>query len=223
MSRWQKTVGLIEMLAARVEKAIIAAATLVYRAKEELLLSLVRRYWPPWISANDLTLSRLVVSVAIIIWLIISHGELNTIVFVLYACAILTDLLDGLVARAFNQCTIFGKFLEKLADKTLVCPLAIVELWPQYRFLLFIGCAGMIVTFAATVVNFLRTNFRDVPGNLLGAISMVLFSVAVGLGFWPILLPTAVILGWIAIGLGGVSLLYIYPKRLMRHLDRTLP
>lgn len=71
-------------------------------------------------TANKLTMLRVVlIPVYLVLWhLDFPHSNLAALaVFIL---ASLTDLLDGYIARHYNQVTDFGKFMDPLADKVLV-------------------------------------------------------------------------------------------------------
>lgn len=66
---------------------------------------------------NLLTISR-VFAVPLVIWLIASGQHL--LAFWLFALAGVTDALDGAIARAFDQRTELGAYLDAIADKALL-------------------------------------------------------------------------------------------------------
>ncbi len=72
---------------------------------------------------NKLTILRIVIIPLFVLFLYVDIGDnMNSyIAALLFIVASLTDLLDGKIARKYNLVTNFGKFMDPLADKLLVC------------------------------------------------------------------------------------------------------
>lgn len=72
---------------------------------------------------NKLTILRTVMIPFFILFLYTDwfHGYDKIIAAVIFIAASLTDMLDGKIARKYNLVTNFGKFMDPLADKLLVC------------------------------------------------------------------------------------------------------
>ena len=73
---------------------------------------------------NKLTILRIIMIPFFVFFLLWQNGENRTfrmIALALFIIASLTDLLDGKIARKYNLVTNFGKFMDPLADKLLVC------------------------------------------------------------------------------------------------------
>ena len=81
---------------------------------------------------NKLTILRTVMIPFFILFLYTDwfHGYDKIIAAVIFIAASLTDMLDGKIARKYNLVTNFGKFMDPLADKLLVCSalIALVDL-----------------------------------------------------------------------------------------------
>ena len=73
---------------------------------------------------NKLTVLRVIMIPFFVAALLYDGGANQNMRYVaaaLFVIASLTDMLDGKIARKYNLVTNFGKFMDPLADKLLVC------------------------------------------------------------------------------------------------------
>lgn len=82
---------------------------------------------------NKLTVLRVIMIPFFVAALLYAGGTSQTMRWaaaLIFVLASLTDLLDGKIARKYNLVTNFGKFMDPLADKLLVCAalICLVEL-----------------------------------------------------------------------------------------------
>ena len=87
---------------------------------------------------NKLTILRVIMIPFFVFFLLSGVGGSASkwIALVIFAAASITDTLDGYIARRDNLITDFGKFMDPLADKLLVCsamicmiPLGKLQAW----------------------------------------------------------------------------------------------
>ena len=94
---------------------------------------------------NKLTLFRVVLIPFFVFFLLAPYfeGYGNYIAVAIFIVASLTDMLDGKIARKYNLVTNFGKFMDPLADKLLVCSAMIclvdLERIPSWVVIIIIG------------------------------------------------------------------------------------
>ena len=135
---------------------------------------------------------------------------------VIFIVASLTDLADGKIARKYNLVTNFGKFMDPLADKLLVCSalIALVELEriPAWVVILIIAREFIIsgfrlvaadngIVIAASYWGKFKTTFQMVM------VCLMLVNIP-GTEVWmPWLNPLTQIVMWIALVLTVVSLI----------------
>ena len=71
---------------------------------------------------NKLTIFRVICIPVFVFFMLMNSIPFNNyIAVIIFIVASLTDLLDGKIARKYNLVTNFGKFIDPLADKLLVC------------------------------------------------------------------------------------------------------
>lgn len=78
---------------------------------------------------NKLTIFRMILILPFVVLLLGGHAGwgwlagnvADYLALAIFVIASLTDLLDGKIARKYNLITNFGKFMDPMADKLLVC------------------------------------------------------------------------------------------------------
>lgn len=92
---------------------------------------------------NKLTLARIFLVPFIIVFLIAGETVPNYTAGVIFLAAVLTDWLDGKIARSTQQVTTLGKLLDPIADKLLISTalIALVQIGraPAWMVVLFVG------------------------------------------------------------------------------------
>ena len=165
---------------------------------------------------NKLTVMRVILIPFFVAALLYDNGSSQTmrvVANVIFIVASLTDLFDGKIARKYNLVTNFGKFMDPLADKLLVCSalICLIELnaLPAWMVIIIISREFIIsgfrliasdngVVIAASYWGKFKTTFQMV--------SVVLLILDI-----PALAFVTTICVWIALVLTIVSLVdYIY-------------
>ena len=101
---------------------------------------------------NKLTCLRMVMIPFFVIFMYLPQNWARYIALIIFIAASLTDTADGYIARKYNLITDFGKFMDPLADKLLVCSALI----------LFVG-TGEIPAFVVVIIiarEFIISGFR---------------------------------------------------------------
>ncbi len=104
----------------------------------------------------------------------INEGDsYRLIVILFFVGAYITDLLDGFIARKFNQITEFGKIIDPLADKIFVTMIVLQLFWmseiPTFYFWIIILRDVIIFLGGIYVSNIIG---KVLPSNLLGKITV---------------------------------------------------
>ena len=124
-----------------------------------------------------------------------ANQNMRYVAAALFIIASLTDMLDGKIARKYNLVTNFGKFMDPLADKLLVCSalICMIELreFIISGFRLVASDNGVVI--AASYWGKFKTTFQ-----MIGVV-LLIFNI-------PALSTLTTIIVWIALALTVISL-----------------
>jgi CDP-diacylglycerol---glycerol-3-phosphate 3-phosphatidyltransferase len=158
--------------------------------------------------ANIITVVRILLA-PVFIWLLLedagSLGPLRYIAAALFILAIVTDSVDGLLARRQNLVTDFGKILDPIADKVLIGG-ALVALSLLGELWWWVTIVIMVREFGITALRFAVLRHRVIAASSGGKLKTILQAVAISF----FLVPTWLLLGdwmhWFNAALMGVAL-----------------
>jgi CDP-diacylglycerol--glycerol-3-phosphate 3-phosphatidyltransferase len=158
--------------------------------------------------ATLLTLLRITFIPIIVFTYIYNEGKYRDIAAYIFLLALVTDYLDGIIARKFNQVTAFGAFLDPIADKLLVV-VTVILLSSSNNSILFLVSALIIVS-----REFLVIAIRQRLAEIKSSISMKVNSLAkVKTGFQMVslflLLHTNIFFNVLNLHILGLLLLFI--------------
>ena len=137
---------------------------------------------------NKLTVLRVILVPVFMLFLCVPLGLSDTLVrviaAVLFALTSLTDMLDGKIARKYNMITDFGKLMDPLADKLMVCTALIMQ-----------GLNGTFPVIAIIIVvikelvmiygsSYMLAHDVVVYANIWGKLAQCSFILALVLSFW---------------------------------------
>ena len=160
---------------------------------------------------NKLTVLRVIMIPFFVAALLYDGGadqNMRYVAAALFIIASLTDMLDGKIARKYNLVTNFGKFMDPLADKLLVCSalICMIELreLPAWMVIIIISREFIIsgfrlvasdngVVIAASYWGKFKTTFQ-----MIGVVLLILNI--------PVLSTLTTIIVWIALALTVISL-----------------
>jgi len=132
---------------------------------------------------NYLSLFRVFIS-PVIIYLILK--EMNSLAFILFAFAVLSDAIDGFLARKYHRVTELGIFLDPFADKILlVSILSILSALDKLPLWIFLVAFGKELILLANWLCFRfiirETRIRpNIYGKLASSLLMLLILSAIG-------------------------------------------
>ena len=108
---------------------------------------------------NKLTILRVILIPFFVVFMLfdITGAADKWIALVIFCVASMTDMLDGKIARKYNLVTYFGKFMDPLADKLLVCT-ALICLTSMNRL-------NVIVVLVIIAREFIISGFRLVASD----------------------------------------------------------
>ncbi len=138
--------------------------------------------------ANLLTGLRLILVPVFLLFLFAGDGHQNTsriTAFAVFAVAVITDRLDGWLARSYDMVTEFGKLADPIADKMLIGA-ALIGLSMLGDLPWWVTVVILVRELGVTVLRFAVLSRGVIPASRGGKLKTLLQAVAIGLFILPL-------------------------------------
>ncbi len=138
--------------------------------------------------ANIITVVRILMAPLFIVLLLDDEGRLGPLRWIaaaLFVVAIVTDSLDGYLARRLNLVTDFGKIVDPIADKVLVGG-ALVSLSVLGELWWWVTIVILVREFGITIFRFIVIRRSVIPAAASGKLKTVFQAVAISLFLFPL-------------------------------------
>lgn len=159
--------------------------------------------------ANIITVVRILMAPAFIWLLLADDGELGALriaAAVLFVVAIVTDSVDGILARRQNLITDLGKILDPIADKVLIGG-ALVSLSILGELPWWVTAVILLRELGITAFRFAVLRSRVIPASAGGKLKTVAQAVAITFFLFPLTLVFGEWILWVDGVLMGIAVL----------------
>ena len=159
------------------------------------------------------------------VFVVLHAMSMEKLALLTFCVASFTDWLDGHIARKYNLITDFGKLMDPLADKLMVCTALIMQ-----------GLNGTFPVVAIIIVvikelvmiygsSYMLHNNIVVCSNIWGKLAQCSFILALVLSFWhteftAMALPVDRVILWIAVVIAVIALVD-YTRAALKTLRET--
>lgn len=137
---------------------------------------------------NVLTTVRILL-VPVFLFVLLAHDGLDPVwrlwALIIFLLAMITDKIDGDIARRYNLITDFGKIADPIADKALMSA-ALLGLWWIGVLPIWIPVIILIREFGITILRLLIVKRIVLPASKGGKLKTVLQTVGVGMYLCPL-------------------------------------
>lgn len=190
-----------------------------FNQKKDSLNKNILRFFPVWLKPNHLTVFRIVIILPYFYFL---YKSFYLAALALFILAIITDSLDGSLARTRNAQTKTGAILDPLADRLLFIFSIIIIGWRFYpeKTVIYLSvaieCTYIILLFKPWLEKASGSK-KSLEANIFGKIKMILECVAI----IALLVSQSILFSYISMGLLWLAItamllsiiIAFYPKR----------